>query len=364
MAERSLTIDLSAPVSLSDVPQLAAGFFSWWRGELLALLPGGSAKAGAGEPALLYVRQDQWILKTEDRVDGVALDTQLADSALADQMLDAARGAPLAKLKIVLPREHVLLRRLELPAMSDTRLRQAVELQVDRISPFKADAVRYSHRVVGRDAERHVVAVDVAIVPAQRVKPIEERLRALGIAAGGVDVEGVDGAGEGFDLGEPLSAEQVARKRNRNLLLALGAAAIWVLAFYAWGDAGAREEAAWQTRIADLKPAAERSAALRRQIEALSAPILAANAYDPAAMLNVLAELTRVLPDTVRVVDLKVAGGRVQVSGLAQSAPPLISLLEQSPLFADVKATSAFVRRTESAKERFEISMRIEGQAP
>jgi Tfp pilus assembly protein PilN len=217
---------------------------------------------------------------------------------------------------------------------------------------------------VGRDSERHLVAVDVAILPHQRVVPVEARLRALGMAAQGVDVEGDDGIPQGFDLREPPSAEALARKRNRNLLLALGALVIWGLAFYAWRDSGTREAAAWQTRIAEIKPAAERSAALRRQIEALAAPIAAANAYDPAAMLSVLAELTRVLPDTVRVLDLKVEGDRLQIAGLATSAPPLIGLLEQSAMFADVKAVSAFVRRPESAKERFEIVMRIERRAP
>lgn len=364
MGDRPVTIDFSAPVQLSDVPKLAGGFLRWWRDELLAMLPGGRARARASarDEATLYLRRDRWFLKAS-RHDAVALDTRASDAELADQMLNAADGASLSRLTIVLPREHVLMRRLELPAMSDTYLRQAVELQIDRLSPFKADAVRYAAHVAGRDAERGLLHVDVAIVPQLRIRPIEQRLHGLGFAATAVDVEGVGGAAMGFDLREPLSADDRRQRRNLNLALALGAAIVWVLAAYAWNDAGAREAAAWQARIAELTPAAERSAALRRLIASLSAPVADANAHDPAAMLDVLNELTRILPETARIVDLKIDGDDVRISGLAFSAPELIGVLERSPRFANVKPVSPFVRRTDSAAERFEIAMQIERAA-
>jgi general secretion pathway protein L len=364
MADRPLTIDLRAPVQLADVPSLAGGFVAWWRDELVSLWPGRKATPRAGEDLFLFPRGERWFLKTPDRIEPVSLDTRLDDAALADRMFDAARGAPLSGLKVVLPREHVLLRRLELPVMSPVRLRQAVELQIDRISPFKADAVRYAHRVAGRDPERHLAAVDVAIVPHARLQPVEARLRGLGLVPAGIDVEAEGGVAEGFDLREPPSVDDVRRKRNRNLFLGAAAVCIWVLAFYAWSDAGAREESAWQEQIDQLRPAAERSAALRRQVQGLAGPIAAANARDPAAMLEVLSELTRVVPDSVRVLELKIEGGSVRIAGLADSAPALVGVLEQSALFADVKAVSAFVRRPDSGKDRFDIAMRLETVAP
>ena len=361
MADAPLTIDLSA-VRFGDLPKLSGGFFAWWRDELVALMPWAKGRVGttSREDVRLYLRRDRWFLKTPARIEPVAIDARLTDIELGERMLDAAGGAPLSRLTLVLPREHVLLRRLELPAMPDSYLRQAVELQIDRLSPFKADAVRYAARVVGRDPERHLVVVDAAIVPLLRITPVEQRLRALGFAVAAVDIEGENGEAEGFDLREPLSADDRVRRRNRNWMLAASAAVIWGLAIYAWNDAGAREAAGWQARIAELRPGAARSAALKRDLDAASARIVAANGSDRAAMLGILKELTHVLPDSARVVDLKVDGDTVEISGLAQSAPALIGLLEQSPLFADVKALSAFERRPDSGNERFSIAMRVE----
>lgn len=364
MRDRPLTIDLSAPARLSDVPSLVSGFLGWWRDELLAMFPGARASAVEREQATLYLQRDRWLLKTSRLRDAVSLDNRATDTELADQMLDAADGASLSRLRVVLPREHVLMRNLELPAMSATYLRQAVELQIDRLSPFKADAVRYAAHVTGRDADRGLLHVGVAIVPQLRIRPIEQRLRALGFAATAIDVEDENGEALGFDLREPVSPEDRSRRRKLNLAVAFGAMIVWGMAIYAWNDAGVREVAAWQARIAQLSPAAERSAALRLSIGSLSAPVAAANAHDPAAMLDTLNALTKVLPDTARIVDLSIDGNDVRIAGLAASAPELIGLLERSPRFAAVKPASPFVRKSDGTAERFEITMRIEGPAP
>lgn len=355
-----ITVDFGAASRLADVPTLAARFFGWWAEQLGDLVPWRRAAAPARRQAMLYVRPDRWFLRPVADAPAAPLDTHLNDGALADQMLQLADGAPLSRLTVLLPREHVIMRRVELPQMSEAHLRQAVELQIDRLSPFKADAVRTAIRVAGFDQEKGVANVDVAILPLLRVRPIEQRLRAIGLAAAEVDVEGEDGRGLGFDLTEPPSVEDVRRSRTRNLGLALAAAVVWVAAIYAWGESGRGEIARWEGRVAALKPQAERSAALRQQIEGAIAPIARANAHDPAAVLNVLLELTRILPDNARVLDLKLEGDAVALSGLAASAAELIGLLENSKSFKEVKFSSPVVRKSETGVERFEIAMRLE----
>jgi general secretion pathway protein L len=359
-----ITIDLGAPAKASDLPAMAGRFFVWWGGELRTLLPWQQETVSMPRQATLYARADRWFLRPGPDAAAVPLDTSLSDADLAEHILHAANGAPLSRLQLLLPREFVITRRLELPQMTLANARQAVELQVDRLSPFKADAVRTAARIAGYDAEKGAMHVDVAIVPLVRVRPVEQRLRALGLTPAGVDVEGDNGVGQGFALGEPLGADDVRRGRVLNAGLATAAAVVWALAVSAWGQAGEGDIRSWEARVAALRPAAERGAALRQDLEGMIVPIARANAHDPAAVLNVLEQLTHLLPDNVRVLDLKIEGNAVQLSGIAESAPDLIGVLENATSFKNAKFVSPVVRSSGTGVERFEIAMQLEGAAP
>ena len=355
-----LTIDLSAPVRLADVPSLLGKFMTWWGDELRELLPSAGPKSTSRQQTYLYMRRDRWFLKSSASPDPVTLDTTLGDGELANQILNAASDVPLSRLTVMLPREHVIVRRIDLPQMAPSHMRQAVELQIDRLSPFKLDAVRYAVKPVERDTEQGTIRTDVAIVPNIRVRPIEQRLQALGIKPAAVDVEGEGGAPSGFDLSEPPGTDELRRRRTLNWGLAAAAVLVWLLAIYAWNRAAESEVEAWEQHVASLQPAAVRAADLRRQLEGLSAPVAEANAHDPAEMLETLKELTRVLPDTTRVVDLRIDGATVLFSGLGTDVQKLIGLLEASNKFQAVKFTTPIVRKEGSTIDRFEISMQRE----
>jgi general secretion pathway protein L len=365
MADKTLIIDLSTPSRLGDLPDLLGKFLLWWKDELLALTPWRGAQAGArqAQSVTMMIRRHLWLVKpSEPDQASLSLDTGASDGELADEILRSGAGMPLSRLKLLLPRDHALLRRLELPQMAEARLRQAVELQIDRLSPFKADAVRFAAKVAARDIVQGTMHVDVAIVPLARIEPIERRLKTLGFTPMSVDVEGEDGVACGFDLCEPPDAEALRRRRNVNLGLGAAAILMWLLAMMAWNQAGERDAASWQERIDAVRPQATRSAAIRRQLEAVSAPIAMANTHDPAQLLDTLNELTKILPDSTRIVEMRIEGRDVRLSGLSTDAPALIGLLENSPRFGKVNWASSLVSKPDSDIKRFEIVMNLEGR--
>ncbi|NWF55268.1 MAG: PilN domain-containing protein [Syntrophaceae bacterium] len=83
--------------------------------------------------------------------------------------------------------------------------------------------------------------------------------------------------------------------------------------------------------------------------------------------LQVLKELTQVLPASVWVWQFKFSGREVEVSGFADSASELISLLDKSPLFEKVEFLAPVTKERERRigvdreRERFKIKMRLEG---
>jgi general secretion pathway protein L len=82
---------------------------------------------------------------------------------------------------------------------------------------------------------------------------------------------------------------------------------------------------------------------------------------------EILKELTQVLPGGVWIWNFKYHGREVEISGYADSASELISLLDKSPLFERVEFLSPvtkdrqFKAEGDREKERFRIKARVEG---
>jgi general secretion pathway protein L len=103
-----------------------------------------------------------------------------------------------------------------------------------------------------------------------------------------------------------------------------------------------------------LRRAAELRVAGAREAEALER--LRREAPQPVEILN---ELTRVLPDTAWLTDLRLEEGRVDLTGQARSASELLALIERSPLFVDAALAAPVVVEAQDGRERFSLRARL-----
>jgi general secretion pathway protein L len=84
--------------------------------------------------------------------------------------------------------------------------------------------------------------------------------------------------------------------------------------------------------------------------------------------IQILQELSQILPSTVWVWNIKYSGGEIEMSGFADSASGLIPLLDKSPLFERVEFLAPVTKERErrigeeKERERFKIKMRLEGR--
>lgn len=74
--------------------------------------------------------------------------------------------------------------------------------------------------------------------------------------------------------------------------------------------------------------------------------------------LDILRELTRVIPETAWVQELSYTDKGLQLDGFAETATELIPLLEASPMFRDVVFLSS-ITKDRNGKERFRIGLEI-----
>ncbi|MDP9170669.1 MAG: PilN domain-containing protein, partial [Acidobacteriota bacterium] len=106
-----------------------------------------------------------------------------------------------------------------------------------------------------------------------------------------------------------------------------------------------------------LEPAAQRAQALDRRIKADRVRIAALDDFRrrPQADLDVLNELTRILPPQVWTNTIEIYPDNVVLSGEADQASPLVKLLDSSPLFQNSDFALSVSRNAANQTEQFRI---------
>jgi general secretion pathway protein L len=84
--------------------------------------------------------------------------------------------------------------------------------------------------------------------------------------------------------------------------------------------------------------------------------------YETPASVLVLEALSRLLPDHTYVTELRLAGNKLQISGITRDAPSLIPLIEQSQHFTRATFYAPTTRAPSDPGERFHIETRVESK--
>ena len=108
------------------------------------------------------------------------------------------------------------------------------------------------------------------------------------------------------------------------------------------------------------KPLAEN---LKKEIDAVNTDIstIATFKENRQMALNILKELTAVLPKTSWLTRVRITETNVEIEGYAGSATELLPKLEASPLFKKAEFASPTFRDARMNSDRFIIKMEIEG---
>ncbi len=78
------------------------------------------------------------------------------------------------------------------------------------------------------------------------------------------------------------------------------------------------------------------------------------------SLVQLWEELTRSLPDSTWVIELRLTGRKAEITGFAHSAANLIGILERSPYFSSVEFGSPVNVDPQIKKERFNIRFQLE----
>ncbi|KRD77441.1 PilN domain-containing protein [Lysobacter sp. Root983] len=364
----------------------AGGFLSWWGRNLAAWLPLRARQALGMDRGrlLLQVQGDAVSLRlqrgAELRELGVLPGLAgYADPAAAELAALAGPNAvvahtsdPLAPLLpsgladlprwLLLPAASSLRRRLALPAAAAERLRDVVGFEIDRQTPFTADAVAFDARVLARrDADGQLDAELVA-VPRQALTTQLAAIGPLADSLAGVDVAGADGMPLAVNLLPP------AQRRShsdpfRLWNLALAAVALVAIAATMWQLLANRRSAAdaLEQTIASHAVAARNAAAQRQELIGLieGQAFLDRTRAERPSTIELIDELSKRLPDSTYLEKLAIEDNSLLLIGLSREASSLIARLQGTQLWRSPALTGAVQPDPTSGRDRFTLTAEI-----
>ena len=213
----------------------------------------------------------------------------------------------------------------------------------------------------------------VALPPISRIEVDPEKLPSVqkNYASVGVPLKGLVKTQVDLNL-LPLEMRRKVREFGRPLSILLTSVALFLA--LTWGVGVyyrySKELKTLNTEIKKRKPEVEAVERLQKQKDELGKEIFELQKIrsDEMSKIEILRELTQILPSTVWIWSFKYNGKEVEINGFADSASDLIPLLDKSPLFERVEFLAPVTKERhmrsdgDKEKERFRIKAKIEGR--
>jgi len=313
---------------------MLSGFVTWWLARIAELAPTGWRVRMAGLRSGVVVEMDASgevtaFLHRNGCTEPVTLGA-------------AARGRKENPVIIRPPADAILVKRHIVPTASRSDLQQLLRHEIARITPFTAKELLWRWDGRARPGDRGRTDVLLTMVPKSAIAPALDAVVAAGLKPDFIETD--HGPLQATGDGETRTAPA------RGLVWVTAALALIAL-FLPFGQQIVdlhRTDAA----IEALRPVVSQAEALRHDI-ASSDPgrdVLARELMRSGDLLQILATVTRILPDDTYLTDFALREREITVGGRSVSAPRLITALSSDSAVHNA-AFAAPVTRVQGAND-------------
>ena len=343
----------------------ARRFLDWWLGELIALLPERLRIAVSGRPPLVVLLGANG-LRLDNPASGAAEERNSlpGDFAGAEELRRLAEGGSAARLAV--PEPLCFLRTTTLPAAALRRAGEILALELERSTPLRREQVCCGWSPLNVPQSGNNKTVAHAVVKRTTIGPALKDLFRAGFA----DVQVVCRHPDGIEIPVELPAElrppasrtlRFVSIANRINLCVAGAALCGAILVAFAQERGLLADLEREITTTQAAAAAVRASYDAARGSAETANSLKSRRGATPRLTEVLDELTRRLPDTAWITEVRTEGSQASITGFAKSAAELIPALEGSDLFANPQFISPVVRSPREGGDRFEISVELSG---
>ena len=277
------------------------------------------------------------------------------------------RGSKCSSVTLRLPQRIALQKVLDLPLAAEENLREVLGYEMDRHTPFKAEQVYYDYEVLGRQTEARRLRVRLTLVARSLLDDALQKITSWGIQPHCVDVADSSEIGH-CKINLLPSDRRAPRRKGPGRWIKLGlagvAAALLVaaIAIPLWRE---RQQAIELMQQVNKEQAeAEQVQALRTRLEKVigESRLLIDKKMQSPVLVDVLDELTRIIPDDTWLSSVELKGSQVRIQGESSASSALIGLIEASPLFSQTSFSSPVTQNPTTGHERFQLSSNVESR--
>jgi general secretion pathway protein L len=342
-------------------------FLAWWRERLESLLP--AIVPGRGADSARFVLLD--LLSPPGVVPATIEVTRPGRTdahpdrqtvTLTEAGLDALRAVlgPVLRtpLRLRLPGGILLQRDVMLPIAAEFAPDQVLQYELDRLTPFRAEEVFWSYRVMQRDRVQGRLHLRLTLAPREVLAPLLEALGRAGAVPSLLEARpSPGGAWRRIELGAAARGRPQPMRRAALALCAGLALAVVVTPFVRQSLA----LSAIQARIDGLAPAMAEAAGLRRHLAAASAggDVMQAARQRLGDPLQAIAAVTEALPDDTWLTDLTLHQRRLTMDGQSAAAVRLIARLSSEPAIRNPAFIAPVTRSDGGRADQFSIGAEL-----
>ncbi len=264
---------------------------------------------------------------------------------------------------LLLERDMILSKEMTLPLATESKLAQVLTFEMDRQTPFQASDVYFGWKIRDRNGETGQITLELFVVPRKQVDQAIQLLSSRGLPPAGVDVL-EDGKTMGLNLLPPgQRIREVNRKVRMNFVMAGAGAVLLALVMTQSLYLRSHQVVELEEAIAEVRGEARLVQRIKEQIGDTSeaAGFLTVRRDASPLAIELLADITRLLPEDTYLDRLVINQTSVQMQGKSQNAQRLIEKVNQSELLDDAAFRGSTRLDARSGLEIFEINATISG---
>jgi general secretion pathway protein L len=357
--------DSAGPQETRWLKSLMAPFLPlvhWWLGELKGFVPSSMHKLFTERRLRVRASRQELCIADPQNPDAHEVCHTLQPQDTSGDM--TSRVTAKQRCDLVLDGSLVLQRELELPFDAEASLRRVLAFSMDRYTPFMESDVLFDYKLIQRDSTNRKITIKLFVVPREGVAPVIQSLAGMGIDVASMDVA-LESANTAVGINllsaeKPTAGAGFGRSEKVLALLALILLLAAVISPFIQRQrvvshlGGEVEQMRGQLHQAETD-----RMELGQRIDRMR--LIQTRSAAMPAMLDILLELTRLMPDEAWAGHVAIKSGRVRLTGEAKAASELLARLSNSSIFSDPKFEAPLTQNPRTGRERFVISLAVKG---